>query len=675
MNALLHIRPDGGGGAEHVVQMLRESGVEVRSVSASNSSGEACDVVVIAPKVDAPLQVARRIRGGAPDVHIVFLTTPDGDAVLRRALPVARLGTEWSIAPAGEPAVAVETVRRAMTAAERRRQLQATLGRINRQLARPAAVAPRRTHVSDHFLALVLDQLSDAVVVLARDGIVVAYNRAAARAFGALRRSASFQQTLPAAAREAVESAFGTAGGVAEVLLTAADGTEYGLRATTLRDEAGEGIGVTMVARDITGIREAEKRRELVAEAVRRLASTLDARAALQRLADLVVADFADMSLVDVAEGELMQRYAVAGRTAHQRELIERTRLVDAATNRRHPSFTAAERGETIMRNDITTEALRTFATSEEHYDILRALDPRALVVAPLRAGDVTIGAILVARSSGPAFSREEADTIEEIARQAATALRNIWSYHALDEASRLKDEFLATLSHELRTPMTSILGWAQILRLEETASATIRDGLESIERSARAQAQLIDDLLDLSRLQMRKLQFQVRPFALGEVVRAAVETIRPAAQDRGIRLLADGGHDVTIAGDPDRIQQVIWNLLSNAVKFSDRDGEVRVALGVEENAARITVSDDGRGIDPAFLPHVFERFRQADSATTRRFGGLGLGLAIVKQLVEMHGGHVEAQSAGEGKGATFVVTLPLSGPPAALEQGGSDAA
>jgi signal transduction histidine kinase len=316
------------------------------------------------------------------------------------------------------------------------------------------------------------------------------------------------------------------------------------------------------------------------------------------------------------------------------------------------------------MRNGLTNEMLRAIATSDEHYEILRALRPHALVVAPLRAGETTIGAILVARSTGPGFSREDADTIEEIARQAATALRNIWSYHAIDEASRVKDEFLTTLSHELRTPMTSILGWSQILRLDETASPTIRDGLESIERSARAQAQLIDDLLDLSRLQLRKLQFQVRPFALGEVVRAAVETIRPAAQARGINLVMDASEDVTIAGDPDRIQQVIWNLLSNAVKFSDRDGEVRVAVGVDETAARITVSDDGRGIDPAFLPHVFERFRQADSATTRRFGGLGLGLAIAKQLVEMHGGHVEARSAGVGKGATFVVTLPLSGSP-----------
>ena len=658
MAALIHI----GTSDAEIVESLRKSGVDVLSSTPASQAADDADVVVISSDVKSPVQVARTVRSSSPEAHIVFLTTPENDPALRRELLVGRIGTQWSIAPAQRPVEATEVVRQAIAGTERRRKLRTTLGRINMSLARPAAPPARRALISDHFLASVLDQLSDAIVVLDPSGGVLAYNAAAARAFGTIHRGAPFAETLPRAAREAIEAAAEAPEGHAESVLLASDtGTEYGLRATSLRDADGEPIGIALVARDITSARRDEKRRELIAEAVSVLGSTLDVKAALQKLTDLLAHEYGDVAAADVIEGDDVNRYAVSGRTPEQQALMEPTRGLNLSRGRTHPSLAAIARGETIVRNGIDDAYLASSAANEQHLATLRQLKPTGLVVAPLRTGGDTIGALMVSRSGGAEFSRGDVQMLEEVARQAAAALHNIWAYHAAAEASRLKDEFLATLSHELRTPMTSILGWAQILRLADTPQELFRDGLESIERSARAQAQLIDDLLDLSRMQMGKVQFQVRPFSLTAVVRAAIDTVRPAAQAKEVALAFDPAEDVAIAGDADRMQQVIWNLLSNAVKFSEPRSEVRVSVTVENGSARVSVADRGRGIAPEFLPHVFDRFRQADAATTRRYGGLGLGLSIVKQLVELHGGTVEASSAGVGRGATFTVTLPLS--------------
>jgi signal transduction histidine kinase/ActR/RegA family two-component response regulator len=228
-------------------------------------------------------------------------------------------------------------------------------------------------------------------------------------------------------------------------------------------------------------------------------------------------------------------------------------------------------------------------------------------------------------------------------------------------EANRLKDEFLATVSHELRTPLTAILGWANMLRAGQLAEDTAARALETIQRNARAQVQLIDDLLDVSRIITGKLRLDVRPVELSHVVEAAVDSVRPAAEAKNIRLqvLLDPQAG-PVSGDGDRLQQVVWNLLTNAVKFTPKGGRVQVRLERINSHVEVTVSDTGRGIDPEFLPHVFDRFRQADQTTTRAHGGLGLGLSIVRQLVELHGGTVHAESEGEAKGATFVVQLPV---------------
>lgn len=230
------------------------------------------------------------------------------------------------------------------------------------------------------------------------------------------------------------------------------------------------------------------------------------------------------------------------------------------------------------------------------------------------------------------------------------------------ERVNRMKDEFMATLSHELRTPLNAILGWSHLIRSGHLGEEEARQGIETIERNARLQTSLIEDLLDMSRIVSGKIRLDVQRVDLISIVQAAVDAVRPAAEAKGIRL-----HTILdplpapMAGDPGRLQQVLWNLLSNAVKFTPKGGRVQVLLERINSHIEISVSDTGQGIRPEFLPHVFERFRQEDASTTREHGGLGLGLGIAKNLVELHGGSIRAHSPGEGQGATFIVTLPLT--------------
>jgi signal transduction histidine kinase/ActR/RegA family two-component response regulator len=231
------------------------------------------------------------------------------------------------------------------------------------------------------------------------------------------------------------------------------------------------------------------------------------------------------------------------------------------------------------------------------------------------------------------------------------------------ERISRVKDEFLATLSHELRTPLNAILGWSQLLRGGEHRT-DLDEGLRTIERNARVQTQIIEDLLDMSRIISGRIRLDVQPVELIHVIDAALDTVRPAADAKEIRIVKQLDQRVgTISGDPARLQQVFWNLLSNAIKFTMRGGEVRVVLEVISSQIEISVIDTGEGISADFLPHIFERFRQGDPSTTRRHGGLGLGLAIVKQLVELHGGSIRARSDGPKQGSSFTVMLPVITP------------
>ena len=242
-----------------------------------------------------------------------------------------------------------------------------------------------------------------------------------------------------------------------------------------------------------------------------------------------------------------------------------------------------------------------------------------------------------------------------------------------LRAANRLKDEFLAALSHELLTPLNAVLGWVQVLRAGQSTPEIVARAYESIERNARAQATLIEDLLDISRIVSGKLNLKAEPVDLVAVVEAALEVVRPAAEAKDITIHRTLAASQIVIGDGDRLQQIAWNLLSNSVKFAGKGGRVDVLVAPRGDNVVFEVRDDGVGIEPAFLPHVFDRFRQADGSLVRRHGGLGLGLSIVRELTELHGGQVSASSDGPGRGATFAVLLPRpAGQPAALQRAGA---
>jgi len=245
---------------------------------------------------------------------------------------------------------------------------------------------------------------------------------------------------------------------------------------------------------------------------------------------------------------------------------------------------------------------------------------------------------------------------------RAASLVRERDARKHAEEADRLKDEFLATLSHELRTPLTSILGWASMIRTGEVEGSNATRAIETIERNARSQARLIDDLLDVSRIITGNLRLDMHPLNLAPIVEAALDALRPTADVKGIKLQTRFvPAQCLVKGDPNRLRQVIWNLLSNAIKFTPRNGSVSIDLTCVESTARLTVGDTGDGISPEFLPYVFDRFRQAEGSISRKQGGLGLGLAVARHLVELHGGTIRAESDGLGTGAVFTVDLPLA--------------
>ncbi len=274
--------------------------------------------------------------------------------------------------------------------------------------------------------------------------------------------------------------------------------------------------------------------------------------------------------------------------------------------------------------------------------------------------------------ASNPAYVSSTALDIDDVHTVAVvvTDLTHERTERGLRESNRLKDEFLATLSHELRTPLNVILGWTKMLLSDHLSDAARRHALELIDRNAQAQTQLVNDLVDMSRMMTGKLRVELEPLPIVPALEAALESIRPSGE---LKKLTVHRHwrvrDVNVLADPTRLQQVLWNLLSNAVKFTPNGGSISVAASQTGDLVRIEVADTGIGIEPAFLPHVFDRFRQADSGTTRNYGGLGLGLAIVHDLVRLHGGEVDVRSDGIGRGSTFVVTLRASAEPVRLDR------
>ena len=443
----------------------------------------------------------------------------------------------------------------------------------------------------------------------------------------------------------------------------------------------GTNTDVDQVKRAEQALREESKVLELLNSTGSALASTRDLRSLLQVATDaasgIAGARFGAF-FYHGKEGEkpTFSLYTTSGGTASEFQSFGEPH----ATALFGPSF----RGTGLVRSsNISTDPRYGAPATQFGMFSDKPVVKSYLSVPVVAASGEAMGTMFFGHPEPGVFTERTERIVRGIAAQAAVALDNTRLYEAAQQAaeerkvlleserearaeaersSQMKDEFLATLSHELRTPLSAILGWAQVLRRGGKDEADLQRGLQTIERNARSQAQLIEDLLDMSRITSGKVLLDMQTLSPASFVDAAIETVRPAADAKNIRLEKRYDPDPgMIAGDPARLQQVVWNLLSNAIKFTPRDGQVTVELGQRDGSVLITVRDTGVGIKPEFITHVFERFRQADASMTRRHGGLGLGLAIVKHLIEQHGGTVRADSPGEGLGASFSIELPLA--------------
>jgi PAS domain S-box-containing protein len=445
------------------------------------------------------------------------------------------------------------------------------------------------------------------------------------------------------------------------------------LTVSPIKDSNGTVIGASKIAHDITKrkgaeeiLREETRVLELLNNTGTLISSHLDLQTLVQSITDaatqLTGARYgAFFYNVVNQQGEAFLLYTLSGAP---REAFEKFGMP-----RNTPLFGPTFRGEGIVRCFDVTKDLRYGTMSPHHGMPAGHLPVRSYLAVPVlsRSGEV-VGGLFFGHPDVGIFTERTERIMNGVAAQAAVAIDNARLYEAeraaraeAERVSLIKDHFLATLSHELRTPLNAILGWSQILRVRARQDEDLNEGLAVIERNTKIQTQLIEDLLDMSRITSGKLRMDVQRVELQDVIKAAVASVRQAADAKGIRLqvvldpLAG-----PVRGDPTRLQQCVWNLLTNAIKFTPKGGRVQVGLQRVKSHVEVCVVDTGEGIPPEFLPHVFERFRQVDATTTRKHGGLGLGLSIVKSLVELHGGSVRVESAGEGHGTTFCIELPL---------------
>lgn len=446
----------------------------------------------------------------------------------------------------------------------------------------------------------------------------------------------------------------------------------------TARVQAGEALR----DREQSALREEARFLEVIHTTGARLTAQLDVRSLLQMVTDAATelsgAKFGAFfyNMTD-ENGDAYQLVTLAGAPLEAFQRLGHPRAT--------PIFAPTFKGEQgVIRFDDVRKEAHYGQWAPHHGTPPGHLPVRSYLAVPVVARDGQVfGGLFFGHPEVGVFTEKSGRIVAAVAAQASIAIDNARLYEAAQRASEerlklleserfartqaermsaMKDEFLAVLSHELRTPLSAILGWAQVMRHRAgNANADLAKGLEIIERNARAQTQLIEDLLDMSRIVSGKLRLEVQAISPHGFIEAAIESVRPAASAKGIRLdvLLDSSAG-PIAGDAGRLQQVMWNLLSNAIKFTPRGGRVQVLLERVNSQIEISVADTGSGIHPDFLAHVFERFRQADASTTRKHGGLGLGLAIVKHLAELHGGSVLATSPGENRGATFTIKLPL---------------
>ena len=530
-------------------------------------------------------------------------------------------------------------------------------------------------------LAAIVESSDDAILAKDLNGIITSWNRAAERMFGYTAHDAigqSIRIIIPESHQHEEDTILdrirrGESVQHFETIRCRRDGSCLPISVTVspIRDQAGTIIGASKVARDISERRQAEalaqrvqREAEFVAQMAQVLSGPLDYEARLKGLVEIAVPAMADWAAVDIVEPDgRMRRVAVAHAASGRTQLGDevRRRYEDPITpcNARQVIRT----GKGVLLPEITDAVIVAAANGDDtRVGLMRALRLTSCVCVPLTTTSGTFAALTLATTeSGRQFSPEEFQFAQDVASRASLMVDNARAYDALRKASGMKDEFLATLSHELRTPLNAILGYARMLRAGMLTPDKFSRTFDTIERNTMSLTQMVEDILDVSRVVSGKMRLAMQPVELPLVVHDAIATMMPAAEAKQIRLATTIDPQVgPVSGDPDRLRQIVWNLLSNAVKFTPKHGRVQVRLERVNSSVEIVVSDTGIGIRPDFLPHIFERFRQADSGASREHAGLGLGLAIVRNLVELHGGTVYATSGGEGQGSTFRVRLPL---------------
>jgi len=526
-------------------------------------------------------------------------------------------------------------------------------------------------------LAAVVESSDDAIVAKNLDSTITSWNRAAERMFGftaaeAIGRSVRMIIPEDLQSEEDMVLARIRAGGVVDHYETRRrrkDGSEVlvSITVSPIVDDAGVVIGASKIARDVSEqvrFREAAREQALIteklSEAGASVAASLDRATILQRVVEVATA------MTHAEFGVFVPNRSDGASDEALTLCTERGAPKDAITQfveRRSDALfaTILERRSAIRLDDLCDDRQSGANTSGPGAAPDQWAVRSCLVVQVRGSGGDVFGALFFGSSAADAFTDQHERIATSTAAWAAVALENARLYLAAREADRLKDEFLAVLSHELRTPLNAIVGYARLLRGGLLTGAKGERGLETLERNANALTQIVEDVLDISRIVAGKIRLDVQPVELPLVVHNAIATVQPASDAKGIRIQTIVDPRVgPVSGDPGRLQQVVWNLLSNAVKFTPKNGRVQVRVERVNSHIEIVVSDTGGGIRPDFLPYVFDRFRQADGTLARKTGGLGLGLSIVRHIVEMHGGSVEAASDGEGRGATFRVRLPL---------------
>ncbi len=408
---------------------------------------------------------------------------------------------------------------------------------------------------------------------------------------------------------------------------------------------------------------EARRRMAFLAEASNVLGRTLDYDDTLASVVRLAVPFLADWCSVDVCDADgAIRRVAVSHADPSKTEMIEKAAAAYPPDPLgRHPRTIALRTGRSQLITEVTDDGLKAIATSDEQLAILRALAYRSAMVVPLVARGETLGVMTFAMTiSDRRYGVGDLALAEDLARRCALAVDNARLYREAQDANRTKDRFLAMVSHELRSPLNAVVTWAHLLRTGRLDDAKAKRAVAAIERSGQLQVRLIGDLLDVARISSGKLHLERGLVDLRGIVEGAIDVARPEAETKHIRLVLIADADrAMVQGDAARLQQVLGNLLGNAVKFTPDGGMVTVEIATRPAHARVAVQDSGVGIPTDQLPRIFEPFQQAGESAVRE-GGLGLGLAISKHIVELHGGTIVAESAGEGCGSRFVVTLPL---------------